>query len=86
MTRAAVLAWQAPASHAEWRELLTGGFFRLLTMLFAGALLYHAWVGMRDILMDYVKHAGLRLAHHRSIGWLNPGILNYGNSSAMRRR
>src|SRR4029079_6454043 len=26
------------------------------------ALLWHAWIGMRDIWMDYVKPAGLRLA------------------------
>ena len=26
------------------------------------ALLYHAWVGVRDIFMDYVKPVGLRLA------------------------
>ena len=31
-------------------------------MLFFAALLYHAWVGMRDILMDYVKPTGIRLA------------------------
>ena len=30
-------------------------------MLFFAALLYHAWIGMRDIFMDYVKPMGLRL-------------------------
>ena len=25
------------------------------------ALLYHAWIGVRDILMDYIKPAGMRL-------------------------
>ena len=25
------------------------------------ALFYHAWVGMRDILMDYVKPVGIKL-------------------------
>ena len=30
-------------------------------MVFFAALLYHAWVGMRDILMDYVKPDGVRL-------------------------
>ena len=27
-----------------------------------GALALHAWIGMRDILMDYVHHSGVRLA------------------------
>ena len=42
--------------------LRSGTFVRLGTMFFVAALLYHAWVGMRDIVMDYVKPAGLRLA------------------------
>ena len=31
------------------------GCFKLATFLFMVALLYHAWVGMRNISMDYVK-------------------------------
>jgi succinate dehydrogenase / fumarate reductase, membrane anchor subunit len=30
--------------------------------LFGLALFWHAWIGMRDIWMDYIKPAGLRLA------------------------
>ena len=56
------LATAAPASHADLQALFSGGFTRAFTMLFVAALLYHAWVGMRDIVMDYVKQAGLRLA------------------------
>jgi succinate dehydrogenase / fumarate reductase, membrane anchor subunit len=55
------IVWRAPASFADWKAMFAGGFFRLFTMLFFAALLYHAWVGMRDILMDYVKPTGLRL-------------------------
>jgi succinate dehydrogenase / fumarate reductase, membrane anchor subunit len=57
-----VLIKWAPSSHAEWRSLFGGGFFRAFTMLFVIALLYHAWVGMRDILMDYVHGTALRLS------------------------
>ena len=42
--------------------MFSGSFVRLATMLFFLALLYHAWVGVRDIVMDYVKPTGLRLA------------------------
>ena len=54
--------WHAPASYADWKAIFSGTFVRLATMVFFGALLYHAWVGMRDILMDYVKPTGIRLA------------------------
>ena len=30
-------------------------------MLFIVSLLYHAWVGMRDILMDYLHATAVRL-------------------------
>ncbi|MDX3905279.1 MAG: succinate dehydrogenase, hydrophobic membrane anchor protein [Pigmentiphaga sp.] len=35
---------------------------KLLAMLAFLSLAYHAWIGVRDIWMDYVKPAGLRLA------------------------
>lgn len=57
-----------PASYEDLRALFSGGFVRIFTMLFFAALLYHAWVGMRDILMDYVKAAGLRLVLETLVG------------------
>ena len=56
------IIWCAPATYADWRAMFAGAFFRAFTMLFLIALLYHAWVGMRDILMDYIHPTGLRLA------------------------
>jgi len=55
------LVARPPASQADLRSLFAGGFFRVATLLFVAALLYHAWVGMRDILMDYIHATGLRL-------------------------
>ena len=57
----ACLLIDAPGSYAAWKALFAGTFMRLATMLFFVALLYHAWIGMRDIFMDYVKPMGLRL-------------------------
>jgi succinate dehydrogenase / fumarate reductase membrane anchor subunit len=51
-----------PHTRADWKAMVSGGFLRLFTMLFIAALLYHAWVGMRDILMDYLHATGVRLA------------------------
>jgi succinate dehydrogenase / fumarate reductase membrane anchor subunit len=58
----ACVATHAPSGYADWKGLFSGTFARLATMLFFVALLYHAWIGMRDILMDYVRATGLRLA------------------------
>jgi succinate dehydrogenase / fumarate reductase membrane anchor subunit len=57
----AVLIRHAPGTYAEWQTIFAGRFFRPFTLLFFLALLYHAWVGMRDIVMDYVHSAALRL-------------------------
>ena len=73
-----LVAWRAPVSQAEWKALLAGGFFRLFTMLFLAALLYHAWIGMRDILMDYVHATGLRLALQAAVGLVLAAYLVWG--------
>jgi succinate dehydrogenase / fumarate reductase membrane anchor subunit len=65
---AACLLWHKPATYADWKTLFSGSFVKLTTMFFIAALLYHAWVGMRDIVMDYVKPAGTRLALQAVIG------------------
>jgi succinate dehydrogenase / fumarate reductase membrane anchor subunit len=64
----ACILWQPPASHADLKAIFSGNFTRLATMLFATALLYHAWVGMRDILMDYVKPTAARLTLQALVG------------------
>lgn len=53
-----------PSSFETWRGLFAGGFMKFATFLFFLALFYHAWIGVRDIWMDYVKPTGLRLTLH----------------------
>jgi succinate dehydrogenase / fumarate reductase membrane anchor subunit len=65
---AACVLVRPPVSYADWRALFTGPFMRLATLFFVAALLYHAWVGMRDIVMDYVKPTGIRLGLQTVIG------------------
>lgn len=61
-----VLAWRIamalPLDFAEWQALFAPLWMRLMMLLFTMALALHAWIGMRDILMDYVRPLGLRLA------------------------
>ena len=57
----AVLLSGKPISYAVWKDLFAHGWMRVATLLFAAGLAWHTWVGVRDILMDYVKPDGLRL-------------------------
>ena len=56
-----VLLSAKPITYGVWRELFSQGWMRVATLLFMVSLVWHAWVGVRDILMDYIKLAGLRL-------------------------
>lgn len=51
-----------PHSYDDWHDWLTGSFVLIATALFFGALLLHAWVGLRDVIMDYVHPLPLRVA------------------------
>jgi succinate dehydrogenase / fumarate reductase, membrane anchor subunit len=44
-----------------WQTLFANAAFRVATLLFWLALLWHAWIGLRDIWMDYIKPTALRL-------------------------
>lgn len=47
-----------------WTGLFISQPVRAFALLFLLSLYYHAWIGMRDIVMDYVKPAGVRLVIH----------------------
>ncbi len=56
-----VLAESPPATYQAWKALFSHGWMRIATLVFAVSLAWHAWVGAREILMDYIKPDGLRL-------------------------
>lgn len=57
-----VLLGGQPINYAVWKELFTQGWMRVATLLFAACFAWHAWVGVRNIFMDYIKPTGVRLA------------------------
>ena len=59
---ARLLLTSGPVGYDKWAGLFAGQGMKMLTFATIIALLYHAWVGMRDIWMDYIKPAGVRLA------------------------
>jgi succinate dehydrogenase / fumarate reductase, membrane anchor subunit len=55
----------------KWAGIFSRQWMKVLTFVVIVALLVHVWVGMRDILMDYVKAVGARLALQvATIVWL----------------
>jgi len=47
-----------------WTSLYSSNVVRTFTLLFLFSLFYHAWIGIRDIVMDYIKPASVRLLIH----------------------
>jgi succinate dehydrogenase / fumarate reductase, membrane anchor subunit len=58
----ALVLYHGGMSYETWKALFANGPFRIASFLFMAALLYHAWVGVRNISMDYVKPLGVRIA------------------------
>ena len=50
-----------PMGYDRWAAIFSAQWMKLLTFVVFIALGWHAWVGVRDIWMDYVKPAALRL-------------------------
>ena len=54
------LLWAPPVDHAEWTGWLARPGVATAVILAWLALAVHAWIGVRDIAMDYVKPTAVR--------------------------
>lgn len=68
---AQLLFSKGPLGYEQWAGIFSPQWMKMLTFTVIIALLFHAWVGMRDIWMDYIKPAWLRLCFQvATIAWL----------------
>ena len=57
--------------YESWQLIFKPQWMKLATLLFFAGLYWHAWIGVRNIFMDYIKSSSLRLAMHVfAIAWL----------------
>ena len=55
----------------RWSAIFAPQWMKVLAFVTIVSLLYHVWVGMRDIWMDYIKPVGTRLVLQAlTIVWL----------------
>jgi succinate dehydrogenase / fumarate reductase, membrane anchor subunit len=58
-------------SYVGWAGLFAHEWMKIATLVTLVALFYHAWVGVRDIWMDYISSTAVRLVMHLlTIVWL----------------
>ena len=58
---------QPAINYDAWTLFFSSNLVRTFSLLFLISLFYHAWIGVRDIVMDYVKPAFIRLFIHVSV-------------------
>lgn len=59
---AQVLLSSGPITYDKWSGIFAPQAMKTLTFAVIVAMLYHVWVGMRDVFMDYIKPVGIRLS------------------------
>lgn len=57
-----MLLYLEPSSHSDWVSFFNDTVTKYLTLLAFLATFYHAWVGSKDIIMDYVKPTLIKLS------------------------
>jgi succinate dehydrogenase / fumarate reductase, membrane anchor subunit len=58
---AQVIFSSGPIGYDRWAGIFGSQWMKVLTFSVIAGMLWHVWVGMRDVLMDYIKPVGVRL-------------------------
>lgn len=56
-----VLFSSGPLGYDGWAAIFAAQWMKVLTFSVIAALIWHAWIGARNVFMDYIKPVGLRL-------------------------
>ena len=53
--------FNAPKNFQQWHEVVSTSYVTIFLALLIISILYHAWIGIRDVILDYVRPAALRI-------------------------
>jgi len=63
--------WPGELDYDRWAGIFSSQWMKVLTFVVVVSIAWHAWVGMRDVFMDYIKPVALRIALQMfAIAWL----------------
>ena len=71
---ARLLMIKGPIGYDQWAGMFSSQWMKALTFTVIISLLYHVWVGMRNVFMDYIKPTPI-VAPLSSASWGEPGVL-----------
>ena len=55
------IAVAGPIDYEAWASIFVPAWMKIATLIAFFAIAYHAWIGMRDIWMDYVRPTAIRM-------------------------
>lgn len=64
------LTFAGPVDFYIWQNLFASPLVNIFTQLFIYLLLAHAWIGVRDIFIDYIHHVPTRFVLLLSMSFL----------------
>lgn len=64
-----------PTSYLAWHIWIVNPTVSITGVVFCAALLAHMWVGLRDVILDYVKPLAVRIV---ALALLVPGLIALG--------
>ena len=68
---AQLLLTRGPIGYDKWAGIFASQWMKVLTFSVIVALIWHVWVGMRNVWMDYIKPVGARMTLQAlTIAWL----------------
>lgn len=56
-----IALWSGGFDYATWKALFGNAAWKVIVFVAMLALCWHAWIGVRDLWMDYVKPVAVRL-------------------------
>lgn len=59
-----LIAFYQVSDQAALKSLLANQWMRIASVLFFISLCWHAWVGLRNVVMDYIHASSMRLTIH----------------------
>ncbi len=71
---AMVVLWMHDWTYAEWRAFVRTPLVTVSVLILYGAVLLHAWIGVRDIVIDYVHPLMARLVVLAVVGTVLVGL------------
>ena len=58
----AVIFTSGPLTYASWSGIFAATWMKFLTFATVISICWHAWIGVRNVFMDYIKPVSIRLA------------------------